>query len=71
MHTNHQTGLSGPDFLDAVADAEAAQGNDINAAEFRRRARQWRESEQAHEQLDETVEQLREQIRSAQARLAA
>lgn len=71
MHTNYQTGLSGPDFLDAVADAEAAQGNDINAAEYRRRARQWRQGEHAREQLDQTVDQLREQIRSAQARLAA
>lgn len=39
----HQTEfLDGPDFLDAVADAETAHGNDINAAEYRKRARQWR-----------------------------
>ena len=71
MHDNHHPGLSGPDFLDAVANAEAANGNEINAAEYRRRARQWRDAEQAREKLQETVEQLREQIRSAQARLAA
>lgn len=34
--------LDGPDFLDAVADAEEGLGNLINAAEYRRRARQWR-----------------------------
>ncbi len=35
--------LDGPDFLDAVADAEEVNGLLINAAEYRRRARQWRE----------------------------
>ncbi len=35
--------LDGPDFLDAVADAEEVSGLLINAAEYRRRARQWRE----------------------------
>ena len=34
--------LSGPDFLEAVADAEAANGNDVNAVEYRRRAAEWR-----------------------------
>lgn len=38
--------LDGPDFLDALADAESANGNEINAAEFRRRARHWREDRQ-------------------------
>lgn len=33
--------LDGPDFLNAVADAEEANGNAINAAEFRERAKQW------------------------------
>lgn len=39
--------LSGPDFLDSVADAEEANNNYINAAEYRRRATQWREAERA------------------------
>lgn len=34
--------LPGPDFLEAVADAEAANGNDVNAHEYRRRAAEWR-----------------------------
>lgn len=35
--------LSGPDFLDAFADTSLAEGLEINAAEFRRRAQQWRD----------------------------
>ena len=35
--------LSGPDFLNAYADAQLALGNEINAATFRERARQWAE----------------------------
>ncbi|TAA27640.1 hypothetical protein EA661_12855 [Pseudoxanthomonas winnipegensis] len=34
--------LSGPDFLLAVADAELANGNEINAAVFRQRASEWK-----------------------------
>lgn len=34
-------GLTGPDFLDHVADAEAANGNDINAAVYRERSLAW------------------------------
>jgi hypothetical protein len=44
MPLEHQAHtLDGPDFLDAVADAEEVNGLLINAAEYRRRARQWRE----------------------------
>lgn len=43
--------LDGPDFLDAVADAEEGLGNLINAAEYRRRARQWRDDQRALDRL--------------------
>jgi hypothetical protein len=43
--------LDGPDFLDAVADAEEVLGNLINAAEYRRRARQWRNDQIALDRL--------------------
>ena len=33
--------LSGPDFLDAVADAQAADGNHVNADVYRARGRDW------------------------------
>lgn len=42
MHED-TTQLAGPDFLEAYAEQQLANGNEINAAEFRRRARQWRE----------------------------
>lgn len=41
MPRNDITGLSGPDFLKAFANAEEVGGNPINAAEFRKRAREW------------------------------
>lgn len=41
MFDTDPTRLSGPEFLHAVADAELANGNEINAAEFRRRAQEW------------------------------
>jgi len=44
--------LPGPDFLDSVADAEAANGNDINASEYRRRAKQWRQDLGAREEAE-------------------
>ena len=45
----HALGLSGPDFLEAVADAEAAIGNDINADTYRQRAQQWKREADALE----------------------
>jgi hypothetical protein len=41
MSRTDYTGLSGPEFLNAIANAEEVNGNPINAAEFRRRARDW------------------------------
>jgi hypothetical protein len=47
--------LSGPDFLDAVADSNAASGLDVNAAEFRRRAQQWRADQKRLADLEQTA----------------
>lgn len=47
----HPNTLSGPDFLDAVAEQEAANGNDINADAFRYRAEQWKALEQQFARL--------------------
>ncbi len=44
--------LSGPDFLDSVADVEEANCSYINAAEYRRRATQWREEARARHQAE-------------------
>jgi hypothetical protein len=51
MQSDYQN-LPGPDFLDSVADAEAANGNDINASEYRRRAKQWRQDLEAREEAE-------------------
>lgn len=54
--------LSGPDFLDAVAQQEAANGLAINASAFRERSRQWLRDQQE-------LDQLRAQAAEQQARL--
>jgi hypothetical protein len=46
-------GLSGPDFLDKVADAEAANGLDVNADTYRQRAHEWKQLERDHELLQQ------------------
>lgn len=43
--------LTGPDFLDSVADQNDAQGLPVNAAEFRQRATEWRADQARIEQL--------------------
>lgn len=47
--------LSGPDFLDACADSNAASGLEVNAAEFRRRAKQWRTEQKRLADLEHTA----------------
>lgn len=55
--------ISGPDFLELVANAELASGNDINAEAFRTRARQWR--------LDEVdLRESKARVADLEARLA-
>ena len=63
--------LIGPEFLDLVADAEAANCNDINAHAFRRNATEWaadrkrmRTLEQANRDLTDRLEDI---LRTAQA----
>jgi hypothetical protein len=38
-------GLSGPDFLEAIADVELGNGNEVNADIYRQRARSWRQDQ--------------------------
>jgi len=67
MHHRIQT-IDGPEFLDAVADAEAANGNDINAQAFRERAAQRSSDRQrlraARERADELAQQLEDARRA-------
>ena len=69
--------LSGPDFLDNVADVESGHGLHINAAEYRKRAVEWRR-EQArlrdiadhNQELADQITQLREHLKHANAVLS-
>jgi hypothetical protein len=45
-------GLSGPDFLDAVADAELGNGNAVNADIYRLRSREWAQDRARIERLE-------------------
>jgi hypothetical protein len=44
-------GLPGPDFLDAVAEAELHIGNPVNSDIFKQRAREWRQLQADNESL--------------------
>ncbi len=55
--------LTGPEFLDAIAQQSAAQGLDINAACFRERGQQW-----ARERTE--LDHLRTRADDLEARLA-
>jgi TATA-binding protein-associated factor Taf7 len=50
--------LTGPDFLDAIADQNEAQGLSVNANEFRQRAHDWRADHARIEQLEARVAEL-------------
>ena len=62
--------LDGPDFLDAVAAAELANGNDINAAEYRKRARQWRVAQHDLQEASQRAEALQAQLDDVRRTLA-
>lgn len=51
----NDTRLAGPDFLDSMAEQALASGLEINAAEFRQRAREWRADQQRLEDLEVAV----------------
>jgi len=59
---------AGPDFLDSFADQSAASGLEVNAAEFRERARDWRADIARADQLDARVAELERQLRTAAER---
>lgn len=56
--------LSGPDFLDAVADAQAADGNHVNADVYRARSRQWAAEQIALEDAQAALAKLARQRQS-------
>ena len=63
--------LSGPDFLDQIADNENGDGRHINGAEYRSRAKQWREDQRALDSAEQTVADLQQRLDRATQALAA
>ncbi|MBA2411385.1 MAG: hypothetical protein H0V63_00965 [Burkholderiaceae bacterium] len=63
--------LSGPDFLEALADAELASGNEINADTYRQRARQWRAEQEQHDATAAALASLQRRVAAANQQLAA
>lgn len=57
------TAMSGPEFLEAVAEAERGNSNDINADIYRQRAHEWAQDKRL-------IDNLRQQLQAAQDRLA-
>lgn len=64
--------LVGPEFLDALADAEAANSNDINAAAMRSNAAEWaadrrrmRELEQKSQDQADRLDDIRRTAQGA------
>ena len=60
--------MSGPDFLEAVADAELAAGHPVNADVFRQRSREWRQQQADYASLEarnHSLSQALDRARSA------
>lgn len=62
--------LAGPDFLEAVADAELAAGHPVNADVFRQRSREWRQLQADHDALEQRNHTLQQALDKARAAVA-
>jgi hypothetical protein len=71
MHDDQPQALSGPDFLEQLADNAAGEGLMINAAEYRRRAHQWRQDINTIAAAADDITRLQRQLNSARQSLAA
>lgn len=69
MH--HATAMTGPEFLHAVADAEDAQGNHVNADIYRQRANAWAADLRALQLLRNEVQNLEDRLSAAACALRA
>lgn len=63
--------LTGPDFLHAVADAERASGNHINAQAYEQRAREWQDDLRELDQLRANNSDLQYRLANIQAQAKA
>jgi hypothetical protein len=68
--SDYNTRLTGPDFLDAVAEVELQQGNDVNADAFRQRAREWRQLQADYDVIDRRNHSLQDALDRARAAVA-
>lgn len=66
----HAQRPAGPDFLASFAEANLTSGLDVNAHEFRVRASEWRDDKTTIEQLRDQVDTLEARLYSAQLALA-
>lgn len=66
---DHPGRLDGPDFLDSLADAEAAKNSDVNADIYRQRAREWRQLQADYDAMRDRNTQLQLSLDAARATL--
>lgn len=59
--------LSGPDFLEHVANAELASGNAVNADTYRQRAREWRQLQADYDAVERRNHELQQALDRARA----
>lgn len=71
FHMPQLNALPGPDFLEAVADQEAANGNDVNAHEYRRRAGEWRNQLQHLERVELDLQAANDQLQHIRSTVQA
>ena len=62
--------MTGPDFLEHVAEAELANGNLFNAQEYHRRAIQWREDQEALAAARERLANVEDRLHRLQVAVA-
>lgn len=66
---NTEPAVDGPDYLDTFADRLASEGADIEAAQFRRLARQWRDDQAAALAAANDATAINHQLRKAREAL--
>lgn len=67
----HATAMNGPEFLHAVARAEAGNGNDINAEAYELRAMQWAADLQTIDAQARLLQDANDRLASARDALRA
>lgn len=70
MHLHNYTRLPGPDFLERVADAELAHGNDVNSDIYRQRGREWAQLQADYDQAQRQIAAQSQAIARCHSRIA-